>query len=158
MLGLTFEEYRLRPVNESDRAHLQKWIDADADHKGKVAPEFFMGLTPQGKPDPCIEAFLVEDRNGEPVFYFRQMRALRVDIQFGPAATAADRHRNREALTAGFQWLYSRARFSGFRQMIFQSSVAPLIRFCEKRLGFYKSDTELVRGVAAPEPQQGQEN
>jgi hypothetical protein len=43
-----------------------------------------------------------------------------------------------------FAWMKVKAKSSGFREMIFESSFAPLIRFCRKRFGFRPSPTELT--------------
>lgn len=146
-----FADYKLRLATEADRDHCAAWIEADADHRGKVTADFFI------KPEKDIEKFVLENKFGEPAFYFRQMRALRLDIQFGPAETAGDREKNREDLRHGFEWLMQMCQEFGIRQLIFKSEDAKLIHFCENRFGFQKSPKELVCGIASSTPEKQQE-
>jgi hypothetical protein len=146
-----FADYKLRETTESDRDHCAAWIAADPDHVGKVVADFFLSR------EPGIESFVLEDKFGEPIFYFRMTRAMRVDIQFGPAVTAEERKRNREALTHGLEWLHQMALLACIRQISFESSNPELRAFCEKRFSFESAPNELVRGIAAPKPQTEQE-
>lgn len=141
----TFSKYQLRPATEEDRELCERWIEADADHRGRVKADFFI------KPEPGVETFVLEDADGQ-VFFFRMMRALRIDIQFGPATSPEDRERTRIALMNGFDWLKDSCRNAVIRQVMFESNVAPLVRFCEKRFGFQQSSHELLCGIAAPKP------
>lgn len=149
-MSFVFSKYRWTPAGEDQRARVAEWIEADPDHRGRVAPEFFIS----GQPDS--ECLVLEDERG-PILFLRMERALRIHIQFAPAVTAEDKQRTREAMLEGFPWLQQMARNSGFREILFQSTVAPLIRFCEKRFGFRRSPNELVCGIASREPQQAQE-
>lgn len=142
MSGFQFSHYTLRPAEEADRAHLAGFIAADAEHRDSVQPDFFL------KPERGEECFLLLDNFGEPVFYFKMERALRIHIQFGPCASDEQRERNRTALKLGMAWLEQMAARSGHRQLIFESKFAPLIAFCKRRLGFRQSKDELVRNVA----------
>jgi hypothetical protein len=138
-----FSEYTLRPVTLEDREHAARWIAADPEHAGKVEPEFFVN------PEPEAECFLLLDRWGEPIFYFKMERAVRVHIQFGPtAATKADRLRTMAALGAGLNWLERSSAKAGIRQIIFSSTFQPLIRYCKNKLGFRESASQLLRGVS----------
>lgn len=147
----TFTTYQLRPATEADRELCERWIEADPDHRGRVNADFFI------KPEPGVETFVLEDAQGE-VFFFRMMRALRIDIQFGPSTSAEERERTRLALMNGFDWLKESCGSAVIRQVIFESQVVPLVRFCEKRFGFQQSSHELVCGIAAPKPQSELEN
>lgn len=138
-----FSNYTLRAAEESDREHLAAWLARDPQHQDST-PDFFL------KPEPGAECFVLLDRWGGVKFYFKMERALRVHIQFGPATTDEERKETREALHAGFGWLTEMGRKAGFRQIIFDSAFAPLIRFVEKRLGFKKSPNELVCGITHP--------
>lgn len=145
MAAFTFDEYRLVAASEELREHLQQWIDADPFHAGKVGTDFFI------KKETGANACVLLDKFGEPVFYFKTELAMRVHIQFGPAATSEERERNREALTKGFGWLKQMAANLGVRQLVF-SSENPLLRhFSGKRLGFHKSPFELVCPVTPTE-------
>lgn len=147
----TFSDYTLRATTEDDRALCAAWIEADADHRGKVEPDFFI------KQQPGIECFVLEDKHGQPVFYFRMSRPIRVDIQFGPATNRAEKKRNADALEHGFGWLKEIAAKSGYRQIIFESQSDELAFFCKARFGFHKSLTELVCDIAPPETNEAQE-
>jgi hypothetical protein len=147
----TFDKYRLRKAEEADRAMCQKWINEDPDHAGCVTPDFFL------KQEPGAEAYLMEDENG-PLFFFKMSRAIRISIQFGPSATREERDRNAEALEVGFGWLLSQAQDAVVREMIFESTVVPLIRFCENRFGFKKAPDDLVCGIAPPKAPPAAEN
>lgn len=150
-----FENYTLRPATFADRDHLAAWLHADPDHAGRVPVEFFYG------PEPGAECYVLEDAQGEPVFFFKMTRALRLDIQFPPILLPEDRARVREAMQATHRWLLPQAQAAGIRQLIFRSAVRPLINFCKKRLGFHESPQELVCHIppaAACEAQQKAEN
>src|SRR4051812_21095854 len=124
-----FSEYTLRPVTLEDREHAAQWIAADPDHAGRVSPDFFVN------PEPEAECFLLQDKWGEPIFYFKMERAVRLHIQFGPTANKDDRLRTMAALEAGLNWLERSSAKAGIRQIIFSSTFAPLVRFCQKHLG-----------------------
>lgn len=121
--------YTLRPVTEADRERVALWISQDDDHRNRVEPGLFLTS------NAGCECYAVED-GGEVVFFLRMTRVLRLDIQFGPDWTAADRARNREAMTAGFAWLRAAAAASGTHEIIFDSTVPQLVAFAAKRLDF----------------------
>jgi hypothetical protein len=133
-----FSDYELRPIEERDRAQLEAWIAADPFHRDYVQPEFFMN-----------GGMVLEDAEGA-TYFVRLEPALRVHIQFPPAATRYERERTMKALADGMAWLRSFCRGRGIEQLIFSSKFPPLIRFCVKRLGFKQSTTELLSGIAAP--------
>lgn len=147
-----FSDYTLRPVTLEDREHAAQWIAADPEHAGRVAPEFFVP-EPEIKDgrkesNPREECFLLQDKWGAPIFYFKMERAVRIHIQFGPTTTKDDRLRTMAALEAGLEWLSRSSAKAGIRQIIFSSTFAPLVRFCRKHLGFRESASELLRGVS----------
>jgi hypothetical protein len=147
----TFADYKLRATTESDRAHCAAWIAADPDHAGKVKADFFLAQ------EPGIESLVLEDKFGEPIFYFRMTRAVRVDIQFGPSTTRQERERNQTALTLGLQWLEKLAILACIRQISFESTNPKLRTFCEYSFGFEGAPNELLRAVAPPPRQLAQE-
>lgn len=142
-----FSDYQLRQTTEEDRELCQKWIDADPDHKGMSADFFLSG-------DAGVECMVLVDKWGEPRFFFRQQRALRVHMQFPPDATRDEREKTREALTHGCGWLKHMASRHAYREIIFESTVLPLINFCKKRFGFRSSPNELVCPVEPFDPNQ----
>lgn len=144
-----FNEFKLRAATPADEVWLKAAIEADDDHRGRVKPAFFTEqLTGRA------ECMVIEDAEGAPVFAFRMERAIRLHIQFQPATTTEERQRIGAALTEGFLWLREAAQASGFREILFQSTVAPLVRFCSKRFGFTRSTSELVCPIGAPTPQE----
>jgi len=131
-----FSSYELRPATEKDREEIATWIAADPDHRDLVKPEFFY------QSEPGAECYRLDDSKGH-VFYFKMTRALRVDIQFGPASSTEERERNRQALTDGFAWLLALANKSTIREVIFDSTVGFLRGFCHKHFGFRQSPNEM---------------
>lgn len=150
-MAYTFEGLKLREATEADREQCEAWIAADPDHRGRVKADFFL------KSSPGIECLVFEDKYGDPIFYFRQERALRIHIQFGPSETAEQIKRNVDGLAKGFAWLKERAAYSGFRQIIFQSTVQALVIFCKRRFGFAESKNELVCALPPAPAQESQE-
>jgi hypothetical protein len=149
-MAYSFKNFNLREVTEADREHCEKWIAADPDHAGRVKSDFFIGeslLTGGTKREPGVERMVLEDKYGQPIFYFRQERALRIHIQFGPSETTADLQRNIDGMAQGMAWLKERAVYAGFRQILFQSKVQALVIFCKRRFGFAESKNELVCGL-----------
>lgn len=139
-----FAGYQIRKANEADYERLMAWIAADADHRGRVQPEFFF------KEEPGVECMVVE-KDGEIKFFFRLLRALRVDIQFGPSQTKEEKAENAAVLQDGFEWLMQMAQESGFRQVTFESESRELKAFTKRRFGFKESPHELLCGIAARE-------
>jgi hypothetical protein len=151
----------LRPATEKDRELIAQWIEGDPDHRGRVTPDFFLGKQPgKGERKRDIkgqECFAVEDLNGHVVFYIKMTRTLRLDIQFGPAGTIAEKQRNADALDGGFEWLRIAAAGSGIWEINFNSTNRPLTRYAERRLAFRKAPNELSHRVAALHSQTSEE-
>lgn len=140
--------YRLRSaIKDQDHERLARFIEADADHRGRVKPEYFYNR------EPGIESYAIEDASGN-VVYFRITRCLRIDVQFGPSETPAQRAAIRDTLMDGFAWLIGQASRSGIRQIIFDSVSRPLIAFCKRRFRFEASPNEFVCPIPAPKPEQ----
>lgn len=134
-------KYTLRPATERDRDLLAVWIEGDPDHRDKVTPKFF------SEDKEGIECFAVEDEQGVVVFYIKMTRTLRLDVQFGPDETLAERERNAEALREGFKWLRTGAAGSGIHEILFSSTNDPLVGFAQRRLAFHKAPDELSYAV-----------
>jgi hypothetical protein len=146
--AFTFNELTLRPATEDDRELCQRWIDADPDHRGKITADFFL------EGEAGVECMVLVDKWGQPRFFFRQQRALRIHMQFPPNTTSEERTKTREALTFGFGWLKHIASRHGYRELIFESTVVPLMNFCKNRFGFSSSPNELVCPITPPDPPQ----
>lgn len=151
-----FDGYRLRPAADQDRALAQQWIDADPDHAGRMGGPYWT------EQSAGVDCHVLEDQAGVPLFFFRIERVARVHIQFGPAASAADRERNRLALDRGMRWLAMAIGAAGYLEMIFSSSSKLLRRFTTGKLGFNPAPDTLTRRLvrlpprpyAAPDSQQ----
>jgi hypothetical protein len=145
-------KYHLRRAGAQDLDLLAVWIAADPDHRNTVQPEFF---ATQGD---GLECFAVEDESDTVVFYIKMTRALRLDIQFGPEETLAQREQNADALRSGFEWLHAGASGAGIHQILFNSTNPPLVNFATRRLGFDRSPEELLRVVTPLAGYKPQEN
>lgn len=121
----------IRASGPSDIEHAKECMALDAHHKL---------LDPERWAEPLTEIITVFDEQGT-VFHLRMSRVMRIDIQFDPRV---DRERVMEAMQKTFAWMKVKAKASGFRELIFESSFAPLIRFCRKRFGFRESKSELT--------------
>jgi hypothetical protein len=141
-----FDEYIVRPMSERDREYLDTLIEADAFHKGRMTPDYFLSLL------PGEDAWALEDEHGNVLFYFKTQTAVRVSIQFAAAKTADERRRNRTALVKGLAWIETMLRQNHFREMIFETEGTELAAFAKKRLGFTASFCELVRPLAPLRP------
>ena len=139
-------EYNLRPVEKGDRSLLEEWIAADPQHRGRTAAAFFLA------PEPGVHLFVMEHM-GEPVLFVRMAQALRLDIQFGPADTEAEKAQNAEAMRRGFAGIKQMAFERHIRHIVFESEYVPLVRFCERELGFTRR-SDLGIDVGAREEKQ----
>lgn len=124
---------RSREVSEKDRSQIEQWILADSDHKTCCTPDFWL------KPEEGVKLFAIEDALGT-IFYCRGENLLRLHIQFAPQS---ERRRTARAIDEFTPLIASGAKKSHYKQLIFESVVAPLIQFLEKR-GFHSSPAEQV--------------
>lgn len=90
---------------------------------------------------PGTMTSVYEDETG-PICYVRGTAVLRLDIHW---VSNKDFRRNMTAMVEGFPVLEGKARANGFGQIVFESSVPLLRKFCIKRLGFKESGTELQK-------------
>jgi hypothetical protein len=138
-------KYRLRPATERDHDLLAVWVEGDPDHRDRVKPEFFH------TDRDGMECFALEDEFGYVVLYIKMTRAIRLDIQFGPDETIAQRERTADAMREGFQWLRAGAEGAGIHEILFRSTNTPLVSFAERRLGFSRTSDQLSHGIS-PRP------
>jgi hypothetical protein len=125
---------RSRPVQDADKEILERWIDADEDHKGRCKPEFWMDNTPAQS-----SSFAVEDEKGV-IFYVRAEKLIRLHIQFAPPE---EKKRSARAIIEFTKWLKGDAVKHGYMQIVFESVYRPLVLFLH-RLGFKTSPNEQV--------------
>lgn len=133
-------------MSERDREYLDTLIEADAYHKGRMTPDYFLTLI------PGEDAWALEDMLGNVIFYFKTQTAVRVSIQFTGATTREEKTRNRVALTKGLAWIEDQLRQNHFREMIFDTQGPELAAFAKRRLGFRASAEELIRPLPASGP------
>ena len=126
---------RVREVSESDRAQISDWIEKDADHKDKCDADFWL------KSAPGLKLFAIEDSCGT-IFYVRGESLLRLHIQFAPDQKV----RTAKAIDEFTELIAAGAKKQNYKQIIFESVFAPLVRFLNKR-GFRKSENEYVRNL-----------
>ena len=121
---------KVRKHNENDPFLLEKSIIMDPEHAGKSDVKFWL---PQDK----TNCFVVEDDIGT-IFYVRAENVLRLHIQF----LHDEKERTKKALDEFAMHIREVAKPT-YKQIIFESTFAPLIRFLEKR-GYRASPNEQV--------------
>lgn len=129
---------KARILSASDDSTIQEWIDRDPEHKGKIRAPFFT------QPSNGQLAYAWEDENGKTLFYVLVENVARIHIQFNPDLNRAE---NARGLNKGYEWLIDGLRDRGYKEMIFESTYAPLIRFCKRVFGFKKSENDFSRGL-----------
>lgn len=133
--------FTVRQATPEDRELLKEWIAGDPEHSAKKIPaEFFYDE------EPGVGCYLMSDETG-PLFFFRTANTVRLDSQFGPSHTDEERHRNREGLIRGMDWLAYRSALAGASEIIFDSVNPPLIRLAVQQMGCDASPHELVRSL-----------
>ncbi len=105
---------------------------ADAHHK-TTTPEFFS--------EPGTSTKVYEDGAGQIVFV-RGTPVLRLDLQF---VDNGDWRRNMAAMVECFPSFAAKAKEDGWREIVFNTSVPALKKFCIKRLGFNLVEGEELR-------------
>lgn len=128
---------KFRKTSEADRNRLEEWIQQDPDHKGQTV-DFWL---PQN--DSHVQTYAVQDEHGD-IFFVRQENVLRLHIQFAPPN---EKKRLARAISEFSHNIILGAKKTGYKQVIFDSVFAPLIRFLEKR-GFRSSPSEFVHDLS----------
>jgi hypothetical protein len=121
---------KTRKLNENDSFLIEKLINLDPEHAGKSKVGFWL-------PQDRTNCFVVEDEVGT-VFYVRAENVLRLHVQFD----VTEPERTKKALDEFAKHIRETAK-PNYRQIIFESTFAPLIRFLEKR-GYRASKDEYV--------------
>lgn len=93
-----FDGYKLRTATENDEPLARVWTREDEYHRD-IDPQFWL------EKDKGTETFVLEGADGEPLFFLRVDKAVRLRIQFAPGSGKEHRERMREALTRGLAFL-----------------------------------------------------
>jgi hypothetical protein len=125
---------KIRPINENDKLLIEKSIAVDPDHSGKSNVDFWL-------PQDRTNCFAVEDEKGV-LFYIRAENVLRLHMQAVPANDKEERARLAKGID-DFAAHIKEAAKKTYRQIIFESVYAPLIRFLHQR-GYRASKDEHI--------------
>lgn len=125
---------KFRRTSEADKPQLAEWIAADSDHRGRGTPDFWMPDS-----DGQGDCFAMVDEKGT-IFYVRAENVVRLHIQFAPPS---EKRRTAAAIDEFTKLMAKGAKAKKYSQLIFESTVLPLITFLEKR-GFRPSKNEFV--------------
>lgn len=137
-LFLRFDDYIVRPVEESDRSYIEATLADDEYHK-ETTPDFFLQLV------PGEASWAVEDQKGNVVLYFKTQNVARLHMIF----PSKDREVNRNILTRGMEWLAGMLVQNRFHEMLFDATGRELRVMAKRRLGFRDSPGELVKSLPA---------
>ncbi len=113
---------QIRELTLEDKPLLQKWIDAESDHKAS-SPEFYF--------QPNTKAVVYLDDAG-PVLAAKFTPIVRLDLEFSPLA---GKLRIAKTMLKEVPALIEQAKNQGFHEFVFSSSSPELIKFCTK-IGF----------------------
>ncbi|MGA9668403.1 MAG: hypothetical protein WBQ94_04300 [Terracidiphilus sp.] len=148
-----FDGYTLRLAEPEDLALARAWTEADRDHAGRVAPEFWV------EQKELEQGYLLSDGEG-PLYFFKGIvrhraagTVLEVNIQFPPYVGSVYarymlRKRIGEGLVDGMGWLEEKMR-GVVDEVRFESSDAALMDFCVRRLGFEETGGILRKGLGS---------
>jgi hypothetical protein len=148
--------FTLREVSEVDRPMLNKWIKADPRHGEEADANYFLGLTPEGTPDPRPTCYAIEDQSGNPLLFIRLSKIARVRIQFQTSRTRTHKLQTAQALIKGMAYLETLMAQANVEEWIFDTENMELATFAITNLGFEASPDELKRGIKPPGPPKGQ--
>ena len=118
-----------RESSVTDLPKLQKWVDADLQHKNVLPPEFWIPSenTDERKGTKCLA---IENDKGV-MFFLRLENVMRVYVQFPPDGEY-NPEEMKEALESSFRFIAPGAKKIGYKEMIFNSVSKSLIRFFRK--------------------------
>lgn len=132
-----FEDYLLRPTDETDETFAIHWTLADPDHKDITRPDFWLEQSAQR------DSYVLLDGEGR-VFFLKLHRidktTIELHIQFPPEDTREQTLRVAKALIVGLDWLEGELRKHGIRHLAFDSHSQRLISFAIKKLHFLKTE------------------
>lgn len=125
-MTFAFNKYKVRPVEEKDRAYIDKLTANDLYHAGCMDADWFLKLAPgEG-------AWAIEDPDGKVMLYFKTQNAVRLSLQFGEE----DSNENRAVLMKGMLWLEGMLFQNHFHEIIFDTKGPELAALAKRRLGF----------------------
>lgn len=151
-LTYQFGGYTLRPTTQEDFSLAAEWTEADPHHRDGVKPDFWLIQGWQS------DSYVLFDAEG-PVFMTRivvvtagndRNRAVEMHIQFPPEPEAPEGRREQHArialgLVYGLKWLEPKLRGLNVREIYFESTSEPLIRFATRKLGFRQAGNRLAK-------------
>lgn len=120
-----------RSLTDADKTQVVEWLKNDPEHQTADSTLF----TDEA---PGRTQFAIE-KDGEALFFCSVENVARIHIQFNPQGSLL---KNVKGLLIGFKWLMGMLKERGYHELIFDSRFGPLIRMCEKALGFQKRDQD----------------
>lgn len=144
-VSYTFFGYTLRPATAEDIELARAWTAADPDHRGVIAPEFWVEQA------PGIDSYVLVDAAG-PVFFFRMQRAVRLFVQFAPIRNKEDEKRAREGIFHGVNFLAAALSKVHIAEMLFDSASKLLRLYVVGRLRFIPREGTLSRAISILRP------
>lgn len=120
-----------RGLTQDDKTQVVEWLRNDPEHQ-TANSSLFTDAAP-GRTQFAME------KDGQAIFYCTVENVARIHIQFNPSGSIL---KNIKTLITGFKWLMGSLKERGYHELIFDSRFRPLIRMCEKALGFQKRDQD----------------
>jgi hypothetical protein len=139
-MSFQFDRYTVRPVEEKDRAYIDKLTNDDPYHRGCMDADWFLKLA------PGESAWAIEDEKGKIVLYFKTQTAVRLSLQFGEQVPAV----NRDALIKGMAWLEGMLLQNQFSEVLFDTYSPVLKATAKRRLGFVEEQGYLMTRTIGP--------
>ena len=130
---------RINPFDPKDSPVLQKAIDGATFHPGAWRLEDFIS---EDSDRPKVVATISDDKGA--IAFTRYTKVLRICCVWNDES---DHSRNARAVIFGIKDAVTRARASGFSEIIIQSSNPKLANFLENVLKMKKSDGEFLLHV-----------
>ena len=136
----------MRPFLESDIPDLQVAIEKDTFHPGEWTVEHFFKI--DAEPDvtkyqPPVSSHVIQDDNG-PIAFVRFTKTLRISVVWNDGM---DNSRNAKAVIFGIREAVSKARASGFSEIIISTNHPRLAVFLDKVIKMTKSGDEFILAV-----------
>jgi hypothetical protein len=137
---------KYRHTTADDLSKIEEWIAADPAHAGVMkGADFVLVPNAEGEVPKGRQCIVVSDNDGI-VFFVNLKQTLIMEVQFPPAPKENtinfNRHRIRiaHATKEMVGYFCFAAHKLGNHAMFFQSVSNSLIAFCEKHLGFRKTE------------------
>jgi hypothetical protein len=127
----------IRPFTTEDVPDLEKAIAADVFHPGEWKVSDFTST------QPPVVTNVISDKAG-PIAFVRYTKTLRISCVWNDGT---DISRNASAIIQGIQDAVSKARTSGFSEIIITTSHPKLASFLVRIMGMTKSSDEYLLAV-----------